>query len=484
MNALTRVTESHLLHATFAGPIVMIGFGSIGRGVLPLLERHIGFDRSKFVVIAPDDSDRALLDARGLRFDKLAITRDNYRDVLTPLLAGGPGRGMIINLSVDTASADLMDLCKDIDAFYIDTVCEPWPGLYTDTSRSISQRSNYALREGVLDVRRRRPGGVTAVSCCGANPGMVSWMVKQALVDIAAGLKLDFVEPKTRDEWALLAQRAGVKGIHIAERDTQRSRTAKPRGKFINTWSVEGFIAEGLQPSELGWGTHEKALPPGGARHGFGCDAAIYLDRPGAGTRVRSWTPTAQAQHAWMITHNESISIADYFTARDDAGNVVYRPTCHYAYHPCDDAVLSLHEMAGAAWKPQPAWHILTEQDSVDGVDELGVLLYGHAKNAYWYGSTLSIEETRRLAPYQNATGLQVTSAVLAGIVWMLENPDRGVVEADEMDFRRCLEIQRPYLGTVAGHYTDWTPLTDRCALFPEEVDDDDPWQFRNVLVA
>ena len=111
------------------------------------------------------------------------------------------------------------------------------------------------------------------------------------------------------------------------------------------------------------------------------------------------------------------------------------------------------------------------------------MLLYGHAKNAYWYGSQLSIEETRRLAPYQNATGLQVTSAVLAGIVWMLENPDRGIVEADEMDFRRCLEIQRPYLGPVFGHYTDWTPLHGRGGLFPEDVDPSDPWQFKNVLV-
>ena len=50
----------------------------------------------------------------------------------------------------------------------------------------------------------------------------------------------------------------------------------------------------------------------------------------------------------------------------------------------------------------------------VDGIDELGVLLFGHANNAYWYGSQLSIEETRKLAPYQNATGLQVTAAVLA----------------------------------------------------------------------
>ena len=305
MNAMTKATTSWPLHACFDGPIVMLGFGSIGRGTLPLIERHIGFDRAKFVVIAPDDDDRRLLDDRKLRFIHTAITKENYREVLTPLLKAGPGRGMIVNLSVDTSSVDLMDFAKDVDAFYIDTVIEPWPGLYTDTKLSISERSNYALREGLLELRRRRPGGITAVSCCGANPGMVSWFVKQALLDVAAELGLKFDEPKTREDWAQLMQRAGVKGIHIAERDTQRARDPKPRGVFVNTWSVEGFCSEGLQPSEAGWGTHEKIMPANARRHQFGCDAAIYLTQPGAGTRVRSWTPTAQAQHAFMVTHNE-----------------------------------------------------------------------------------------------------------------------------------------------------------------------------------
>ena len=305
MNAPAAVTEGWPLHARFEGPIVMIGFGSIGKGTLPLIERHIAFDRSKFAVIAPEDSDRGLLDERQIQFIHQALTKENYREILTPLLTAGPGRGLCVNLSVDTSSVALMELCKDLDAFYIDTVVEPWPGLYTDRNRSISERSNYALRESLLDLRRRRPGGVTAVSCCGANPGMVSWMVKQALVDIAGELKLDFAEPQSREDWGRLMQRAGVKGIHIAERDTQRARDPKPKGKFVNTWSVEGFISEGMQPSELGWGTHEKTLPPGGARHDFGCDAAIYLKRPGAGTRVRSWTPTAQAQHGFLVTHNE-----------------------------------------------------------------------------------------------------------------------------------------------------------------------------------
>ncbi|MBV9394604.1 MAG: homospermidine synthase [Methylobacteriaceae bacterium] len=471
------------VHARITGPVVMIGFGSIGRGTLPLIERHFDFDRARFTVIDPDDSDRALLDQRGIRFEHLAITRENYRDVLRGLLKEGAGQGFCVNLSVDTSSLDIMKFCREIGVLYIDTVIEPWPGFYFDKSLGPEARSNYALRESVLAAKREQPGGTTAVSCCGANPGMVSWFVKQALLNLAADLGDKGAEPKTREEWAELGQRLDIKGIHIAERDTQYARQHKPLNVFVNTWSVEGFLSEGMQPAELGWGTHEKWMPDNAGKHQTGCGAAIYLKQPGANTRVHSWTPTPRAQYGFLVTHNESISIADYLTVRGWLGTASYRPTCHYAYHPCDDAVLSLHELFGRVGVVQPENHILTENEVVDGIDELGVLLYGHKKNAYWYGSQLSIEETRRIAPYQNATGMQVTSAVLAGMVWALENPEAGIVEADEMDFRRCLEVQRPYLGPMIGVYTDWTPLTDRPGLFPEDIDTSDPWQFRNVLV-
>lgn len=470
------------VHGTITGPIVMIGFGSIGRGTLPLIERHFRYDAKRFTVIDPEDKDRALLDERRIRFVKDRVTPDNIDSLLRPLLTEGEGQPFIVNLSVEVSSTAVMRLAHEIGALYIDTVAEPWPGFYTDTSLSVSQRSNYALREGVLDLRRELKSGPTAVSCCGANPGMVSWFVKQALLNVAADCGIDAGNPTSREDWAKLARDVGVKGIHIAERDTQRAAKPKPMGTFVNTWSVEGFVSEGLQPAELGWGTHEKALPAEGREHDFGPGCAIYLMRPGAGTRVRSWCPTPGAQHGFLVTHNEAISIADYLTLRDGE-TVVYRPTCHYAYRPADDAVLSLDEMAGCAWTQQPKSQILDETEIVDGIDELGVLLYGHAKNAYWYGSQLSIEETRRIAPYQNATGLQVTSAVLAGMVWALENPARGIVEADEVDFRRCLEVQLPYLGPVIGQYTDWTPLDGRSRLFPEDVDSEDPWQFKNILV-
>eukprot|EP01037_Dinobryon_pediforme_P007333 gene7333-7400_t len=470
-------------HGHIDGAIVMIGFGSIGKGTLPLIERHFTFDRQHLVVIDPNDADRKILDDAGIKFLQVAITKDNYRDVLPPLLTAGKGQGFCVNLSVDTSSLAIMELAREVGALYIDTVVEPWPGFYFDKDMNTSDRTNYALRETVLAARRNIPGGTTAVSCCGANPGMVSWFVKQALVNLAAELGDTAPQPTSREEWAALSHRLNVKGIHIAERDTQRAKSPKPQGVFVNTWSVEGFLSEGMQPAELGWGTHENWMPDNASTHKAGCGAAIYINQPGANTRVRSWTPTAQAQYGFLVTHNESISIADYLSVKDAAGKAVYRPTCHYAYHPCNDAVLSLHEMFGQAGKMQVAHHILSEGEILDGIDELGVLLYGHGKNAYWFGSQLSVEETRAIAPNQNATGLQVTSAVLAGMVWALENPNRGIVEADEMDFARCLEVQMPYLGPVIGAYTDWTPLTDRPGFFPEDIDTSDVWQFRNILV-
>jgi homospermidine synthase len=469
------------VHGRISGPIVMIGFGSIGRGTLPLIERHFEFDKNRLTVIDPSDKDRGLLDERGIRFERVALTRDNYREVLIPLLTQGGGQGFCVNLSVDTSSRDIMALSRELGCLYIDTVAEPWAGFYFDRSQGPAARTNYALREQILSLRRETPGGPTAISCCGANPGMVSWFVKQALLNVAGDLGLPFEEPATREDWARLMRDAGVKGIHIAERDTQRATSEKPMDVFVNTWSVEGFVSEGMQPAELGWGTHETWMPENAGTHGPHAPA-IFLLQPGANTRVRTWCPTPGPQYGFLVTHNESISIPDFFTLREN-GRTRYRPTCHYAYHPCNEAVLSLHEMFGQAGKVQDEHHILDENEIVDGIDELGVLLYGHAKNAYWYGSQLSIEETRRIAPCQNATGLQVTSAVLAGMVWALENPEAGIVEADEVDFRRCLEVQLPYLGPVNGFYTDWTPLTDRPGFFPEDIDASDPWQFRNVLV-
>jgi homospermidine synthase len=465
-------------HVTFSGRLVMIGFGSIGQGVLPLLLRHIGMDPTRITIVTAEERGAAVAEEYGVEFVVVPLTRENYRKILTPLLGAGD---FLLNLSVEVSSLALIELARETGALYLDTCIEPWPGGYTDPSLSPSLRSNYALRESALKLRK--PGAApTAVLTHGANPGLVSHFVKQALVNLARDAGMSVAVPRSRAEWGTLGQSLGVKVIHIAERDTQVANIPKRPGEFVNTWSIDGFVSEGSQPAELGWGSHERHFPADGAHHEFGCDSAIWLSRPGASTRVRTWTPLEGPFHGFLITHGESISISDYFTVRNGA-NVAYRPTVHYAYHPCDDAVLSVHELAGKNWNQQKTQRLMMDE-IITGIDELGVLLMGHKRGAYWYGSQLSCDEARALVPHNNATSLQVTVAVLAGVVWAIENPRAGIVEPDEMDFARMLEICLPYLGTVVGAYGDWTPLQDRGILFPEDVDAEDPWQFKNFRVT
>jgi homospermidine synthase len=460
--------------ARFEGRIVILGFGSVGQGVLPLLLRHIDVKPQQIEVLTPSERGIQGLHEQGIARIEAKLDRDNYREILAPRL--GPG-DCLLNLSVDVSSKALMALCQERRALYVDACTEPWPGAYTDRSTPPAQRTNYALREDALSLRRPGEKQTTACITLGANPGLVSWLVKQALLELAAP---GTPAPATREDWARLAQRVGVRVIHVAERDDQVDAQRKRPGEFVNTWSIDGFISEGLQPAELGWGTHERHFPADAGAHDSGCRAAIYLKRPGAGTRVRTWTPLAGPIHGFLITHAESVSIADHLTLGDPA-HPEYRPTVHYAYHPCDDAVLSMHELAGRQWRPQEKKRLMRD-GIVSGRDELGVLLMGD-HGTYWYGSRLTTDEARALAPFNSATTLQVTAPVMAGMAWAMRHPDRGILEPDDLPHDEMLRMVRPYLGEVVGVHGDWTPLADRERVFDEHIDRDDPWQFVNFRV-
>jgi homospermidine synthase len=471
--------SNHEVHVKFAGKIIFVGFGSIGQGVLPLIMRHVGISADRICIITAEDAGRGEAEKFGVKFVKAPLTPDNYRQMLEPLLQAGD---FLLNLSVDVSSIALIRFARERGALYLDTCIEPWLGGYTDANLTVADRSNYQLRLQALALREPGKTGPTAVLTHGANPGLVSHLVKQALLNIAKDTGVDAGQPAGREQWAKLAQTLGIKVMHVAERDTQITNVPKRVNEFVNTWSVDGFVSEGSQPAELGWGTHERHFPADGGRHTSGSGCAIYLNRPGASTRVRTWTPKAGHFHGFLITHSEAISLADYYTVREGE-RVLYRPTSHYAYHPSDSAVMSVHELAGRNWHLQDAKRILMD-DITDGIDELGVLLAGHRNNAYWYGSQLSIQEARKLAPFNSATSLQVTVAALSGMIWAMENPQRGIVEPDEMEYKRPLDICMPYLGIVVGKYTDWTPLHQRGELFAEDLDTSDPWQFKNIRVT
>src|SRR5580698_6335996 len=202
----------------FPGRVVIVGFGSIGQGVLPLILRHIGVTAERITIVTAEDVGAEEAARFGVKFIKQRLTRENFRRTLDPVL----GRGdFLLNVSVDVSSIALVRYSWDKGAMYLDTCVEPWPGGYTDPTIPAARRTNYALREEALALRTGSARAPTAVLTHGANPGLVSHFVKQALLKVAVDLGIDAGDPRSRGDWGDLARRIGVKVIHIAERDSQ-----------------------------------------------------------------------------------------------------------------------------------------------------------------------------------------------------------------------------------------------------------------------
>src|SRR5204862_7097637 len=212
-------------YTAFSGRLVIIGFGRIGQGVLPLLLRHIEMRPGQITVITAEPRGYEEAVEYGIEFIEAGLTRENYRAVLEPRL----GRGdFLLNVSVDVSSVALIELCRERGALYLDTCIEPWPGGYTDPNLPPAARSNYALRESALALRPKESGASprpTAIITHGANPGLVSHFVKQALIDVARAADPAVGAPGDRGGWARLAQRLGGQATHLAARDTQGSTT-------------------------------------------------------------------------------------------------------------------------------------------------------------------------------------------------------------------------------------------------------------------
>jgi homospermidine synthase len=467
----------------YNGRILIIGYGSVARCTMPLIDRHFDMPLSRVAVVDAEDhgADIAPWVAKGVTYVVEPVVPENMAAILSRYV----GRGdLILNLSVEVGSMDVMNWCQEHGVLYLDTCLEPWANYYANPKIPADQRTNYYLRYLARENAKRLPkGAVSALITHGANPGLISHFVKQALLEVAAQKNIEVDKPTSREGWAALAQRLGTKVIHVAEHDTQIANVPKRPGEFVNTWSIPGFCSEGLQPSELGWGTHEKRLPKDGHRHRVGSKSAIFLDQPGCLTQVRSWTPIGGQLMGFLITHGEAITLSDYLTV-GERGKAVYRPTVHYAYHPCNDAVLSVRELVMRNFDVQPKSRLLGEE-IVEGIDELGALLMGD-HGALWYGSQLSIEEARQLlGPQYNATSIQIAIPVIAGAMWLIEHPNQGMLEPEDLDHDYVLNICKPYLGPVVAVASDWTPLKGRGELFPEPgVDWSDPWQFQNFRIT
>jgi homospermidine synthase len=479
----------------FRKRVLFLGYGAVAQCALPVLVKHFRVPLENITVLDFEDRREQLKPwtAKGVRFVQQRITPENLGSELAKYVSAGD---LLIDLAWNIDCCEIVQWCHDKGVLYVNTSVEIWDPYTGAAEKHPTERTLYWRH---MNIRRMTAGwrepGPTAVLEHGANPGLISHWTKRGLLDIAKRLLDDRkVTGADADEirqladgqvFNRLAMKLGVKVIHCSERDTQTTGKPKQVDEFVNTWCIEGFREEGITTAEMGWGTHEKELPLGAYRHRDGPGNQICLARMGINTWVVSWVPH-YCIRGMIIRHGEAFTISDHLTVWQD-GRPIYRPTVHYAYCPCDAAIVSLEELRGRDYDLQPNLRIMRDE-IIGGADILGALLMGHAYNSWWTGSVLSIEESRRLVPHQNATTLQVAVSAVAAAMWMVENPNRGVCVPDDLPHEYVLDIARPYLGESVSIPSDWTPLKNYVNHFPgynsPNVDLDDPWQFKNFLVT
>jgi homospermidine synthase len=475
--------------------VLFVGFGAVARCTLPILVKHVRIPPGNITIMDFERNDAALAPwlEQGMKFIQDRITPANLVSFLEGQLSAGD---LLIDLAWNIDCCEIVQWCHDRGVMYLNTSVELWDPYDVPEDHHPTKRTLYWRH---MNLRRMMAGwkqpGPTAVLEHGANPGLISHFTKQGLLDIAeralaerkfTGETAERIAQHARSgEFNHLARALGVKVIHCSERDTQITDQPKQPDEFVNTWSVEGFREEGTTTAEMGWGTHEKDLPPLAFEHADGPRNQICLARMGINTFVSSWVPDYNIV-GMVVRHGEAFSITEKLTVLEN-GKVVYRPTVHYAYCPCDAAIASLHELRGYDYQLQPRIRIMTDEIT-SGADILGALLMGHPYNAWWCGSDLSIEESRRLVPHQNATTMQVAISVVAASMWMIENPERGVVLPDDLPHEYVLGISKPYLGKFISIPQDWTPLKHYSSFFSgynqPQLDSSDPWQFKNFLIT
>ncbi len=462
--------------ANFTGSFVMIGCGSIGRALLPMLFKLVIFN--KLTIIDRLDIRKHIktyIKKPNVSFHRIEITKSNYAKVLREYLSPGD---MLIDVAYDIGTYELVEFCHTHGVMFTNMSVEEFDRVDVK-DRKYQDITLYHRNQTIRKLARGwAEPGPTILPDLGENPGMISTFCKKGLYDIAchvikssgasAELKAKLRDCIKHGYYKHLAYLLGVKTIHITEKDTQITNKPKQPNEYVNTWSVSGFAEECVWAcSEAGWGTHEKKLPKDAYEYPNGERNQIYFKNHGCDKYIRSWQLSGP-YIGMLVRHGESYSISSRLTLykeelnhprnyvhdplrHKDMQNPIYRPSVYFVYLPCDGGMASIHEMRAHGYQLGENLRNLYA-DIVSGMDEIACLFVGDF-GVWWTGTSLDIHETRATIDINkndiNATGMQAAGSMISGIIYAINHPNVGVCYPDDIDWKEHYKIARMFQGPV-----------------------------------
>ena len=441
--------------------ILQIGFGGVGKALNELFHLEKINIRS-LTIIEPLNLPSWAIFTKHI---KVALTAENINQ-LDKIITK---QTYVIDVSVDVDCMPVMEICKRKGAKYINTSLESWDDDNDDGKLKINKDT--VLFHRMKKAEKLLQGATsTILTDSGANPGLVSSFVKQALKDVAEKYKdEESIKYINKQEFNLAAERMGVELIHISEIDTQEYKYKMKPDTFYNTWSCEGFQAEALDPVSIGFGSCENNkskqwIKPTDAKNPIirvmkkrGCDViqkSYCLDHKGKFQKIEGY----------CIPHGESFTICRMLQHND------YRPSVYYVYCCSPPAMESINRMKENNYEPLPNDLVLSLNDikNTAGFDSVGTLLFFSGKGtipklAHWYGSSLSVKEVKQLGfKHSNPTVVQVAESLLSALKWIQKHQDEGLITPEDLNYKYMIENSKKYLGKIYSKsfkYPETSPL-------------------------
>lgn len=436
--------------------VLLIGLGALSKTMLELWHiEKIVID--KIIAIDPTECELWVKEMYPqLEYRCMALTKTNLVETLKPLLESKP---FVFDLSVDVDCIPIIKLCRDMKCVYLNSSIESWgdktPWILKTTPKALYDRSLYKRQmevEKLLGTKKTS----TILTNHAQNPGMVSSYVKRGLIDFAKthGTKQEKLLAKGLDsgkikqtEFCKLAKSLGMEEVHISEIDTQIFNKEFEKDHFYSTWSAVGFIAEALDPIQMGWGSNRD--PKEGYKPSIGEGNVRIFPSRGMDVKCKSVTLGLKGEqvpiNGMLIPHAEADTISSFLTDGD------YSPSVFYVYQPSSLALKSLDALRKADYHPPPHknCHVMKNEDVISGYDSVGTLLIFKDNKTHWTGSVVDLSFSRGLGfTHSNPTIVQVAAGVWGAMKW-IENKHQheGYTEPEDLDYKQILKYAMPYLG-------------------------------------
>jgi homospermidine synthase len=473
-NAFERLTQS----IAFKNKILIIGCGSIGTALLPLL--------IKFIIMPP--SNITVCDKNGNRFAKISqlvslgvktkhikITKDNVSSLIISELGFGQD-DIIIDASYEINTEYMFSLCELAGISYINSAVEIWEKEPEMKEVDYTFYNRFKNMENKNKVNIKKSNNF--IVSLGCNPGNVNMWTLYAL-DKINKQKDDFAY----STYAELAKLMGLRTIHVSEKDTQITNKPKRENEYVNSWASDSisWYDEAFGFLEISWGTHETKLPDN-VQLALSNEYQIIINNVGCETFAHTYTPVSANVMGMLIRHEESYTICKALTFKDSSNKIIYKPSVYYIYKPNDSAVASTLEARGNNNQAQTTGRLMAE-DIVEGRDEIGVTLFFADGDIYWIGSLLDIKEARLLYDNQynniiNATVLQVVAGYIGGIFHLIESIEqkkyKGLIFPEDLPVGPFINRIKPMLGPFGLiEVTDWDV---------DCLDQNNLWQYQDFL--